>query len=217
MEKKSIARRLLLYILGAQSLAAGMMLLVRSNLGVSVGTSVYYVLSQRFTALSLGVWNYLAHGFVLILMMIILRKVKLFYLASFLTSMFVGYSMDFYGLLLPEDFHSIVLRIVLLCMGIMGIALGVSLIYVSGLPAAPFDTFSKEISKHFNWKISVVKTAFDITCVSLSVILGMIFFRKTVGIGIGTVISALISGTLVGYFKKMLEESHFIVEEVAQK
>ena len=213
MEKKAIVKKILVYILGVQSLAAGMMLLVRCNLGVSVGTSVYYVLSQRFTAISLGVWNYLAHGFVLILMMLILRRVKLFYLASFLTSMFVGYSMDFYGMLLPESFNGIVLRIALLCIGIVGVALGISLNYASGLPAAPFDTFSKEISKHFNWKISVVKTVFDITCISLSVIFGMIFFRKTVGIGIGTVISALSTGTLVGYFKKMLENCHLIVEE----
>ena len=43
--------------------------------------------------------------------------------------------------------------------------------------------------------------------------MGKIFFRKTVGIGIGTVISALSTGTLVGCFKKMLEDCHLVVEE----
>lgn len=212
MKKNPIIKKLLLYIAGVQILAAGMMLMVRCNLGVSVGTSVYYVLSQRFTSISLGVWSYTAHGFVLILMMLILRKVKLFYLASFLTSMFLGYSMDFYGLLLPEKFDGIVLRMVLLCIGIVGVALGIALNYASSWPAAPFDTFSKEISKHFNWKISVVKTVFDVTCLTLSIIFGMIFFRKIVGIGIGTVISAFTTGTLVGSFKKLLESCRLTAE-----
>lgn len=213
MEKKIIVKRCLLYILGVQILAAGMMLMVRCNLGVSVGTSVYYVLSCKFTAISLGVWSYLAHGFVLVLMMLILRKVKLFYLASFFTSMLLGYSMDFYGMLLPESFHGIVPRMALLCIGIVGVALGIALNYASGWPAAPFDTFSKEISKHFNWKISAVKTVFDVTCVTLSIIFGMILLEKIVGIGIGTVISAATTGVLVGGIKKILEKYHFTVEK----
>ncbi len=38
MEKRIIVKRCLLYILGVQILAAGMMLMVRCNLGVLVGT-----------------------------------------------------------------------------------------------------------------------------------------------------------------------------------
>jgi len=65
--------------------------------------------------------------------------------------------MDFYGMLLPEGFHSMVSRIILLCVGIVWVALGIALNYASGLPTVPFDTFSKEISKHFKWKISILK------------------------------------------------------------
>lgn len=181
--------------------------MVRCNLGVSVGTSAYYVLSQRFPFVSLGVWNYMTHGLVLLLMMLILRKVRLFYLASFLTSMFLGYSMDFYGRLFPESFGSMVLRLVLLCAGIVFVALGIAMNYASGWPSAPFDTFSREISAHFGWKISRVKTVFDLTYLTLGIIFSVAFFGRVIGIGIGTLISAFLTGSLVGFFKKRLERN----------
>lgn len=212
LTKGKIIKKLLLYIAGIQILALGMMLMVRCDLGVSVGTASYYVFSQRFTFFSLGVWSYLAHGLVLILMMVILRKIRLFYLMSFVTSVLLGYSMDFYGLLLPEKFENMVLRLIFMCVGIVGVALGIALNYASGLPAAPYDTFSKEISRHFNWKISKVKTTFDLTCLSISIVFGFIFFGKIIGIGIGTVVSAFLTGTIIGLFKKLLEQHGLTAE-----
>ena len=206
MEKKgSFLRSFVIYLLGVQMLALGMVLMVSGDLGVSVGTAVSYVLSCRLTFLSLGVWHYLCHGFVLLLLILILRRVKVFYLLSFLTSIFMGYSMDFYRLFLPETISFLPLRILVLVLGIIGISLGIALNYASGWPAAPFDTFSKEISAHFRWKIGKVKTIFDVTCLAVGVGLSLLFFGKVVGIGWGTAVSAFTIGSCVGFFKKRLE------------
>lgn len=145
-------------------------------------------------------------------MMVILRKIRLFYLMSFVTSVLLGYSMDFYGLLLPEKFGNMALRLIFMCVGIVDVALDIALNYASGLPAAPYDTFSKEISRHFNWKISKVKTTFDLTCLSISIVFGFIFFGKIIGIGIGTVVSAFLTGTIIGLFKKLLEQHGLTAE-----
>ncbi|RZS93053.1 YczE/YyaS/YitT family protein [Cuneatibacter caecimuris] len=203
--KENIIKNGLLYVSGVQLLALGMVLLVSSDLGVSVGTAVSYVMSRQFPELTLGVWHYLCHGFVLLLLILILRRIRPFYLLSFLTSIFMGYSMDFYRLLLPGQVSGIVLRSLFLALGIVGIGLGIALNYASGWPAAPFDTFSKEISQHFHWKISKVKTIFDLTCLTLAAVFSLLFFRRVVGIGIGTVVSAFTVGICVGFFKKKLE------------
>ena len=52
--KENIIKNGLLYVSGVQLLALGMVLLVSSDLGVSVGTAVSYVMSRQFPELTLS-------------------------------------------------------------------------------------------------------------------------------------------------------------------
>jgi uncharacterized membrane protein YczE len=56
------------------------------------------------------------------------------------------------------------------------------------------DTFINDLTIHFHVTYRRIKTLFDITCLALSVILSMVFFGHLVGVGIGTVIMAFITG-----------------------
>ena len=49
-----------------------------------------------------------------------------------------------------------------------------------------------------------MKVALDVTLVSTAVILSLLFFHRLQGVGIGTVISALLVGRLVNLFNRRL-------------
>ena len=70
---------LFIFLLGLISLSLGVVLVVKSDLGVSVATSVPYVFSLYFTKISFGQWNYIMHGFSLVLLVIVVRKLTVKY------------------------------------------------------------------------------------------------------------------------------------------
>lgn len=199
------AKQWLYYFVGVQVLALGIIVMVSADLGVSIGTCVAYVLNRRFSFLTLGVWNYLCHGAVMLLLICVLRRVRLSYLVSFGTSVFLGYSMDLYRAVLPDaSVWPLAARAALVAFGILAVALGIALSIASGFPPAPFDLFVNELSLHRRWPLAKVKTVFDLSWLALGAALGLLFFGRIIGIGAGTVLSALCTGAAVGFFKARL-------------
>lgn len=198
-------KQILFYIFGVQVLALGISFLVRANLGVSVGTSVSYVLSHHFDFFTLGVWNYIHHGCVMLLLIALTRTVKPTYFISFLTSVFLGYSIDLFDWLLQDAAPSgLMLQIVCALCGVVCVGVGISMNLVSGFPAAPFDMFSSEISAWLKQPLVKVKTIFDFSCLGLAILFGFLFFGRMMGIGIGTLLSALFTGAIIGFSTKRL-------------
>lgn len=196
------AKEFLIYALGVQVLSVGMVFMVRSQLGVSIGTAVSFVLSERLTFFTLGVWNYICHGAVMVLLMVWLKRVRLRYLLSFLTSIFLGYSIDLYNYLLVFEVQALWLRGGLLAAGILCVALGIALTYLTTFAPAPFDLFNKEIAEHKKTTVARTKTVFDLVCLTTAVGLSLIFFGQIKGVHVGTVACALTLGTCIGFFRK---------------
>ncbi|NCB31522.1 MAG: hypothetical protein EOM66_08965, partial [Clostridia bacterium] len=76
-------------------IAFGTALMTKSGWGNSAGTSFAYILNSLYPAFSFGVWSYLFQGFITLLMIGIIKRVKIDYLLSFVTSMLIGYCLDF--------------------------------------------------------------------------------------------------------------------------
>ena len=68
----------------------------------------------------------------------------------------------------------------------------------------PQDLFIREISAHFSLPFKVVKTVFDLSCVSLSLAVAFLALGRIVGVGAGTLVSALITGKCVDAVKRRL-------------
>ena len=191
--------RLIAYLLGLLLLSFGIVLAVKANYGVTVATSPSYVLSQYFTVLSFGVFNYLMQGAVFLLTIIVLRRVKIRYLLSFLTAVIFGFTIDFFGMLMrgiqlvghPE-------RMLFFVLSILVIAGGLVFFYKSNMPILPFDIFVKEVSAAKEIEVSRFKLRFDLAMCSIAVVMSFLLLGELRGVSIGTLLSALLIGPVLG-------------------
>lgn len=146
MEKIKV-NNLFIFLLGLTCLSLGDVLVIKSNLGISVGASVPYILSLACTKLSFGTWNYIIHGIVLLLLVIIVRKLTVKYLMSFIVAFLFGNFIDFFSSILgPVQVDTMISRVGLFILGTIVISIGVADFMKSNYPILPFDTFVKEIT-----------------------------------------------------------------------
>lgn len=69
------------------------------------------------------------------------------------------------------------------------------------------EAIVKAISVKAQKEFGNVKVAFDISCVTLSIILSLLFFNlKIVGTREGTIISAVLTGFVVKFFTKLIQK-----------
>lgn len=197
--KKTAFVKLITFLIGLIFLSLGVVLVIKSDLGVSVATSVPYIISLHFTKISFGQWNYIIHGLVLLLLILILRQIKVKYFASFIVAFLFGATIDMFTLLL-ENFAatSLMERLGVFSLGTIVISIGLGAFLKSDFPVLPFDTFVKEICIEKDINIAKFKTGFDLVCFSLSLILSFLFFKEIRGIHIGTFVSAVVTGSMVG-------------------
>lgn len=194
----------LMFTLGMITLTGGLSLMVRSQMGISVASSMPYVISLRFSRLTFGTWSYLVQGFLILLLVLIVRRVKISYLLSFFVSVIFGLLLDLFGYLTSFIMtDQLVLRLLYFAFGISLLSFGIAAVIYSKWPPIPFDLFVKELALHTKFSFKKTKTIFDLSCLAFSTVFLLVFVQQFAGIGPGTVISAILNGTLVGLWLKL--------------
>lgn len=208
MSRQEIARRYVLFIISLFFSAIGVAFTKHGELGVSPISSVANVLSDRFTALSLGSWL-IIWNIVLLLGQVILlrRKFQLIQLLQIPLSFLFGWFTDF-GMwlvkLIPAESYPV--RLLMVLIGIVILGFGISLSVIADVILNSGEAFVKALSDTLHLQFGNVKIVFDILCVVIAVILSLIFFdMKIVGTREGTVISALLTGVTVKFYTKWLK------------
>lgn len=211
--RKKVFYTELSYLLGVFVLAFGTALMEKADFGVSMVVAPAYIIyakiSQYLSFFTFGMAEYLFQGLLLVAMMLILRKFRFTYLLSFVTVLFYGVILDLcmIGTALITDI-GIVLRIVFYVFGMLSCSMGVSLLFHTYLSQAVYELFVKEVSQKFKFNINRFKTIYD--CVSCVVAIALSFilfgFGHFEGVGIGTIICALLNGLCIGMFSKLFEK-----------
>lgn len=205
--KKIKINNLFMFLIGLMGVSCGVILVVKSDLGITVATSVPYVFSLYFTKITFGQWNYIVHGITLILLVFIVRKLTVKYLMSFLVAFLFGLSIDFFNFILaPILLDSLIEKVFFFIIGSAAISIGVAGLMKSDYPIMPFDTFIKEVTFIKNIKYSKFKTGFDLVCFTISLIASLLFFGKIYGLHVGTLISAVILGSTIGMCLDFMNE-----------
>lgn len=203
--KKIKIYNIIIFAAGLSLLSLGIQLVIKANFGVSVATSPPYVLSLYFTNITFGQWNYMVHGFVLLLVVVIIRRLTVKYLMSFFVSYLFGETLDLFNVIMSGvQAETLMGRVGLFILGSIAISIGIASLIKSNYPILPFDTFVKEVSAVKGIKLSKFKTGFDLTCFTTSLILSMTLFGEIKGIHIGTFVSAVILGTMIGMCLKFM-------------
>ena len=165
-------------------------------------------LSQYIPFFSFGMAEYTLQAVILVLLMLVVRRFRISYLFSFVTAIIYGFLLDGSMLLVGlVPCEAMLVRLVFYVLGLVGCACGVSLLFHTYIPPEAYELFVKEISAVFRLNINRVKTVYDCVSCVLSVLLSFVFFGfgKFQGVGIGSVVAALVNGWLIGLWSRLWE------------
>lgn len=175
---------------------------------------VYLKLSAIFPVFTFGMAEYLTQAVLLVAMMIVLRSFRVKYFFAFATTVLYGLLLDTAMVLtgfIPAE--GMVSRIVLFTAGMLVCAVGVALLFRTSLPPEVYELFVKEISVKYGFQVSKCKTVYDITSCLVAVMLSFAFFGfgHFEGVKVGTIICALVNGTLIGFCIKAIDKIENLV------
>lgn len=217
--KKKVFYSELAYILGLVSLALSAAFMERADFGVSMVVAPAYLLhlkvSQYLPFFSFGMAEYTLQAVLLIVMVIVIRKFRLSYLFSFVTAVVYGFILDLSMMcvaFIPSEL--LVTRIILYIIGLLGCAIGVSLLFHTYISPEVYELFVKEVSSIMKVDINKFKTIYDLSSCLLAIIMSFMFFGlwHFEGVKIGTVVCALLNGVTIGMFSKLFDK-FFVFED----
>ena len=209
MSKRELLKRYLLFILGLFFAAIGVAFTKHGELGVSPISSVANVLSYKFTFFSMGTWLIIWNCILIVGQVIVLRRnFQLIQLLQVPLSFLFGWFTDF-GMWMvagiPTPNYSI--RMAMVLIGVIILGFGISLSVTANVILNSGEAFVKAISDTSHKEFGNVKIAVDVSCVTLAVVLSLIFFDFTiVGTREGTIISALLTGLVVKMFLRVVKK-----------
>ncbi len=211
--KKTEVKSEIVYIFAIVLLALAVAILSSAGFGVSMVVAPAYILSQKTGFLTFGQAEYVIQSVLFCVFCCVMKKFKPVYLSSFITCLIYGAVLDLIRLIpcfnteitKPETLN-IVLRIFMFAFGAVLTSFSIALFFKTYLYPQVYDFFVKGVSEKFGIKRSLFKTVFDLSCLTVSVIMSLCFFKKFVGVNFGTLIIALFNGTVIGFFSKILDK-----------
>lgn len=214
----------LVYVLALLILSFAVALTSYTDFGVSMVVAPAYILSNKITALTFGQCEYIVQAILFVIFCLVMKKFKPIYLCSFATCLIYGVVLDLWRIILPKAYPQITdpealgipMRILLFCVGIILTGLGVALFFRTYFYPQLYDFFIKGLSHKTKLSRTKCKTFFDLSMLTISIVLTLILFHKIVGIGIGTVIMALFNGTIIGAIGKLIDKT-FTIEPIFVK
>mgnify|MGYP000567909281 CR=1 FL=1 len=208
MKHDHICRRILVFAVGLLVISLSIGFITKASLGTPPISSIPYSLSLIFPSLSLGNFTIIYSLLLVFLQLVILGKQadKVSLGLQVVISFVFGYFIDF-GMMLLGDFSPEIYweRIVCILIGCFGLAFGVYLQIVADFTMVPGDGFAYALSVRIKKKpYRVVRVCSDVSMIVIAAIIGYIGMGTTGGVREGTVICALLIGTIAGvYFSKL--------------
>ncbi|MCQ4636071.1 DUF6198 family protein [Anaerovorax odorimutans] len=197
--------RYFLFLLGIFTISLGIAFSTCSSLGTTPLASLPYSLSRGF-GLTMGNFMMMLNLACFIGQVILLRKQfpKLWILqipAAFIFGWMTDFSNTLLSWLHPETY---VAQLGCLAMGILLVALGLSIEVSANTIMLSVDGFVKAIVMAAHKNFGKTKVALDITLVSLSIIVSLTMLHSIEGVREGTVLAALLVGTLSRIFAPLI-------------
>lgn len=201
------------YVLGIVFVAMGVVFMEKADFGVSMVVAPAYLLyrglSQIWSFFTFGMAEYCLQAVVLIIMALVVRRFQFSYLFSFVTAVIYGFVLDGFmilGTMLPVDF--LWQRMIYYVVGMLLCAAGVSAMFHTYISPEVYELFVKEVSRHFHIDINKFKTAYDCTSCLIGLVMSFLIFGMWhfVGVNWGTIVCALINGTIIGRISAFYEK-----------
>lgn len=200
-------RKYILFVISLFFVALGISFSVKAGLGISPVSSFAYVMAEILPQLSLGTWLFFWNVTLVVLQIVILRKrFNIINLLQIPLSVFFGFFTDFTKELIRADIVPDIYpqQLIYTLLGVISIAVGVSLALIADVILNPGEGFVKAISDVSGKKFGNIKIAVDVSFVIISAVISLIFLKKIVGVREGTLIAAVGIGLVVKVLMKVI-------------
>ena len=201
-----ITKRIIVYIIGVFLLALGASISIKAELGVSPVSSLGYALSL-VVGMSVGLGTFLSNIVFIFFQFIISGKFEfknyvIQLMLAVVISLFIDLTIAMTNVL--PDAETFWLKVVYLIISLFVIAAGVFLYFNTRLPVSPYDALLPIMRERFNITVAKAKIIGDMTNVTISAIICLVFLKKFGAIGIGTFVAAYFIGKILGAIMKRL-------------
>lgn len=202
--KRRLVIRYLWALVGICINSLGIALITKAALGTSPISSLPYVLSFRFP-LSLGQFTFVMNLLFILLQILLLRRnFPLIQLLQLVVNIIFSVCID-WGMALLAWFQptSLVGELLSLLLGCAVLALGISIEVAPGVLMVPGEGAVSALAQVSGKRFGIVKICFDVTLVAIALTLSFLFFHRLQGLGLGTVVSALLVGRFVIFYNRL--------------
>lgn len=218
-----MGRRIPQYALGLICMALGVVLLKRTDLGISPITALPAA-AANITPLTLGNTTILLHFVCVIIKVILDRRITLKAVLTMCVGVPFGYLVDLLMLMINPGDLNVAMKIVFLLAGLVIQGLGVYTIVGCDLMLPAPDELNHCISDNFGKKMGSVKVVADTVYVCSAVVIAIIYLaaKGLLGggsfwqiilrisnqsvVGIGTIASVLLTGRIINLFGRYVPQ-----------
>lgn len=213
--------RIVIYLIGIFCLALGAVLAINTKLGVSAVSALPFNVSQ---VLNMGVGTASAIIYILyvVIQIIILKKeFKSIQLLQIVFAILLGQAINILATIIVLDAENMWIKLVIFVLSLLSTSLGIFLtISAKIVPVSP-DGLVQVVSTKLKKDFATIKIYFDCVSVGLGAVITLVMGQGIGGIGIGTILAAILVGKIIHlmnkYLKTGLENLIFDIEEIQIK
>ena len=202
---KNLKIRLPMYFIGLFIMTVGIAFSVRSDLGVSPVSSPPYTLTVVWNV-EMGIATFLFHvALVLLQILLLRRKYKPKNLLQLAVGVVFGLFTTFCNslvMMIPMP-DILPFRIIMLAVSIVIVAIGIFLYVPADIMPLAGEGTMLTISQVTGFKFSNVKIGFDVSVSVISLVICLITVHNPGSVGIGTVVSAVLTGATLGVITRV--------------
>jgi len=198
-------KRIIVAIVGLGIMAFGVAFSVKANLGVSPISCIPYIYSLKFD-LTIGELTILMNTLFVLAQFLILRKrYTLLHLSQLAAVTVFGFCIDIsLHVMSGLNATAYVWQVLMCLLSCVLLAFGVFLLVKANLTYLPGDGFAVVVSDTFKKEFGKLKVSLDSSMVIIGLISSFLFFPGLEGIREGTVIAALLVGSLVKFINSKI-------------
>ena len=207
-KNQNLKTRLFMYFIGLFIMTVGIALSVKSDLGVSPVSSIPYTMTVVW-GIEMGFATFLFHIALVIIQILLLRKrFKVKNLIQIAVGVVFGLftTLCNYLIELLPSTDNLFIRILMLIISILVVAIGLFLYVPADIMPLAGEGTMLAISEVTHFKFSNVKIGFDVTVSVISLCICLVTIGGLGSVGAGTVISAVLTGIVLGVITKIFGE-----------
>lgn len=198
--------RILIYTLGLFALALGIVLNTKANLGVSPIISIPYGISTIWK-INLGAATAAIYVLYVLGQIVLLGKdFQPIQILQIPMSILFGMLINFFSAFILINSSNLLFNLFLLLLGIICTGIGASFTLLMNILPNAADGFVQAVSIRTGKKLGTAKNMLDASSVIITILIGLLFDGKIVGIGIGTVIAVICIGRVIALINVLMKK-----------